>query len=98
MLAATAELEAPSLPSLLAETQAVRDEASPERRREFENILSHALPRFRRMAMRALRNAEDAEDAVQDAMLSAFRHIAQFDGRSQMLTWLTAIVNNAVRM
>jgi RNA polymerase sigma-70 factor, ECF subfamily len=72
--------------------------ASPERRREFENILSHALPRFRRIAMRWLGNHEDAEDAVQDAMLSAFRHIADFDGRAQMSTWLTAIVINAVRM
>jgi RNA polymerase sigma-70 factor (ECF subfamily) len=49
------------------------------------------------MAMRWLRNPEDAEDAVQDAMLSAFKHIARFDGRAQMLTWLTAIVINAVR-
>jgi len=48
--------------------------------------------------MRWLRNPEDAEDAVQDAMLSAARHIAQFDGRAQMSTWLTAIVINAVRM
>jgi len=50
------------------------------------------------MAMRWLRNPEDAEDAVQDAMLLAYRHIAQFDGRAQMSTWLTAIVINAVRV
>ncbi len=69
-----------------------------DRRQEFDSILSHSLPRFRRIAMRLLRNPEDAEDAVQDAMLSAHRHIARFDGRSQMSTWLTAIVINAVRM
>src|SRR5262245_29077018 len=51
----------------------VRQQASPDRRREFDHVLSYALPRFRRMAMRWLRNPEDAEDAVQDAMLSAFR-------------------------
>jgi RNA polymerase sigma-70 factor (ECF subfamily) len=45
-----------------------------------------------------LRNREDAEDAVQDAMLSAHRHIERFDGRSQMSTWITSIVINAVRM
>ena len=73
-------------------------DASPERRREFDNILLHSLPRFRRLAMRLLRNPEDAEDAVQDAMLSAHRHIARFDGRSQMSTWITSIVINAVRM
>ena len=69
-----------------------------DRRQEFDSILSHSLPRFRRIAMRLLRNPEDAEDAVQDAMLSAHRHIARFDGRSQMSTWITSIVINAVRM
>lgn len=71
---------------------------SQERRLEFDALLSRAWPRFLRIAMRSLRNREDAEDAVQDAMLSAFRHIAQFDGRAQFSTWLTAIVINAVRM
>ena len=72
--------------------------ASVDRQREFDSVVSQALPRFRRIAMRWLRNSEDAEDAVQDAMLSAFSHIAQFDGRAQMSTWLTTIVINAVRM
>ncbi len=76
----------------------VAHKASPERLRELDNILSRALPRFRRIAMRWLGNHEDAEDAVQDAMLSAFKHIADFEGRAQMSTWLTAVVINAVRM
>lgn len=75
-----------------------RREASPERRREFEDILSHTLPFFRKIAMRQLRNHADAEDAVQDAMLLAHRHIAQFDGRARMSTWLTKIVINAARI
>jgi RNA polymerase sigma-70 factor, ECF subfamily len=69
-----------------------------ERRQQFENILSQALPRFRNIAMRSLRNPDDADDAVQDAMLSACKHIAQFDGRAQISTWLTSIVINAARM
>src|SRR5208282_2683321 len=73
-------------------------QAAPELRMEFEKILQQGLPRFRRVAMRWLRNPEDAEDAVQDAMLSAFRHIATFDGRARLSTWVTAIVINAVRM
>ena len=71
---------------------------SVERQHEFDNIVSQALPRLRRIAMRWLRNPEDAEDAVQDAMLSAFSHIEQFDGRAQMSSWLTTILINAVRM
>src|ERR1700690_3201153 len=73
-------------------------QASPELRMEFEKIVQHGLPQFRRVAMRWLRNPEDAEDAVQDAMLSAYRHIAAFDGRARVSTWLMAIVINAVRM
>jgi len=72
--------------------------SGPGRRREFEGLLQHLLPRFKRMALRWLRNQEDAEDAVQDAMLSALRHLDQFDGRSQMSTWLTSILRNAVLM
>ena len=73
-------------------------QASPEVRIEFEKIVSHRLPHFRRTAMRWLRNPEDAEDAVQDAMLSAYKHIGAFSGRAQLSTWLTAIVINSVRM
>ena len=73
-------------------------QATPELRTELEKIVQQGFPHFRRLAMRWLRNPEDAEDAVQDAMLSAFRHIAAFDGRSRLSTWVMAIVINAVRM
>ena len=73
-------------------------QASPELRMEFERVVSQRLPQFRRVAMRWLRNPEDAEDAVQDAMLSAYKHIGAFSGRAQLSTWLTAIVINSVRM
>jgi len=99
MATPVAALEDCSLRSMTAGgAHVVAQEASPERLKEFDNILSRGLPRFRRIAMRLLNNREDAEDAVQDAMLSAFKHIADFDGRAQMSTWLTAIVINAVRM
>jgi DNA-directed RNA polymerase specialized sigma24 family protein len=53
------------------------------------------LARFRRIALRFLGNIADAEDAVQDALLSAFTHLDQFGGQAKMSTWLTAIVINA---
>src|SRR6266581_2709983 len=98
MATPVAALEDCSLRSMTAGAHVVAQEASLERLQEFDNILSRALPRFRRIAMRWLGNHEDAEDAVQDAMLSAFTHIADFDVRAPMSTWLTAIVINAVRM
>jgi RNA polymerase sigma-70 factor, ECF subfamily len=68
------------------------------RTREMEETLSRYLPSFRRTAGRYLRNAADAADAVQDALLSAYKHLDQFKGQSQMSTWLTAIVTNSARM
>jgi RNA polymerase sigma-70 factor (ECF subfamily) len=49
-------------------------------------------------ALRVLGNAEDAEDALQDGLLSAFRNLPRFEGRSQFSTWLTRIVINAALM
>jgi RNA polymerase sigma factor (sigma-70 family) len=49
-------------------------------------------------AHRITRNREDAEDALQDAFLSAFVHIKNFDGRSSFSTWLTRIAINSALM
>ena len=65
---------------------------------ELRGVLSISLPSFHRSAYRLLGNAADAEDAVQDALLAAYKHLDQFKGRSQMSTWLTAIVHNSARM
>jgi RNA polymerase sigma factor (sigma-70 family) len=51
-----------------------------------------------RAAQRITRSHEDAEDAVQDAMLRAFVHLADFDGRSTFGTWLTRIAINSALM
>jgi RNA polymerase sigma-70 factor (ECF subfamily) len=48
-----------------------------------------------RVAYRHLGHEQDALDAVQDAMLKAITHLADFDGRSEFRTWLLAIVSNA---
>ncbi|MGA2389651.1 MAG: sigma-70 family RNA polymerase sigma factor [Candidatus Sulfotelmatobacter sp.] len=62
-----------------------------------KTLLRHR-PLFLRRAYRFLENAADAEDAVQDALLSAYKHIDQFRGEAQISTWLTAIVSNCARM
>ncbi len=69
-----------------------------ENARQFDAVLSRCLPLFHRMAFRKLGNAADAEDAVQDALLSAYKHLNQFNGGAQMSTWLTTIVINSARM
>jgi len=49
-------------------------------------------------ALRLLGNPEDAEDALQDGLLSATRNFKRFEGRSKFSTWLTRIVINAALM
>lgn len=49
-------------------------------------------------ALGVIGNHEDAEDALQDGLLSAFRGLKSFEGRSQFSTWLTRIVINAALM
>jgi len=44
------------------------------------------------------KNREDAEDALQDALLQAFVHLDKFDGRSAFSTWLTRIAINSALM
>ena len=69
-----------------------------ERTQEFDKAVSRNLPMFYKRAFRFLGNRPDAEDAVQDALLSACKHLGQFRGQAQLSTWLTAIVTNAARM
>src|SRR4030095_5634932 len=51
--------------------------------------------RASRLANRITGNAQDAEEAVQDAFLSAIRKIDSFRGESAFRSWLYRIVANA---
>ena len=72
--------------------------AYQEELQELNSIFDRRLASFKRIALRVLGNAADAEDAVQDAFLSAYKHLDQFKGQAQMSTWLTTIVVNKARM
>jgi RNA polymerase sigma-70 factor (ECF subfamily) len=61
----------------------------------FEKCVAQHGPRMLAVARRLLANDDDAQEAVQDAFLSAFRAIDGFDGRSQLGTWLYRIAVNA---
>jgi len=47
------------------------------------------------LCVRITRDATLAEDAVQEGLFNAWRHIAEFDGRSSFKTWLHRIAVNA---
>jgi RNA polymerase sigma-70 factor (ECF subfamily) len=64
----------------------------------FEQILLTSRAKFVGTAYSILRNKEDAEDAVQNALLSAYVHLRTFEGRAALRTWFTRIVLNAALM
>src|SRR5947207_7077723 len=49
-------------------------------------------------AFAILRNEADAEDAAQEAVLKAFKHIRQFRAEAKFSTWLIQITLNEARM
>jgi RNA polymerase sigma-70 factor (ECF subfamily) len=66
-------------------------------RAALEQLFASWMPRLSRAAMHILRNPEDSEDAMQDALLSAFQNLGQFEGRAKFTTWMYSILLNAVR-
>lgn len=65
-----------------------------------ENEHAHTLEAHRtflqRYALFHLRDQSLAEDAVQDTMMAALARREQFQGRSQLRTWLTVILKNKI--
>ncbi len=51
-----------------------------------------------RLAMRMLRNQQDAEDALQEAFLQVYRGLKSFEGRSNFSTWLFRLATNVCLM
>ncbi len=58
------------------------------------SIIRQHNRRLYRIARGILRNSHDAEDAVQEAYVSAFAHLATFRGESSLAVWLSRIVMN----
>jgi RNA polymerase sigma-70 factor, ECF subfamily len=60
----------------------------------FEPLVKRYDTRLFRIAQHVTHNREDAEDAVQDAFLKAFRNLGKFQEKSQFSTWLIRITVN----
>src|SRR5690349_20038471 len=63
-----------------------------------DELFAPHLPRLYRAAARVLRHPQDSEDALQEGLLAAFRHLDQCRGRAKFSTWLHSIVVNAALM
>ena len=64
----------------------------------YEELVRKEMPHLLAVARRLLRNDDDAQDAVQQAFVSAFRALPAFNGQSRLTTWLHRIVTNAALM
>ena len=65
---------------------------------EFCDIVETYSDAAYNIALRMLRNTADAEDAIQEAFISAYRAFPSFKGQSKVTTWLYRIVVNACLM
>src|SRR5258708_6379375 len=64
----------------------------------FATLCQRHAPQLLRATYRITRNREDSEDSVQDALLRAFVHLNDFDGRSSFASSLTRISINFALM
>lgn len=61
----------------------------------FSELFRRHRDRLWAVALRTMRDHDEAADALQDAMISAFRNASSFRAESQVTTWLHRIVVNA---
>ena len=89
----THELNAPSENETQLLTRLKRGESEA-----FEQLVRQYGGRLLAAARRLLHHEQDAQDAVQETFLSAFKALDQFTGMAKLSTWLHRIVVNAALM
>ena len=67
-------------------------------REALDDLFASSSSHLYQTAFRILSNPHDAEDAVQDSLLCAFRNLNQFHGRARFSTWLHRIAINSSLM
>lgn len=66
--------------------------------RDLSELAEQHAAKFQHIALRYMKNAADAEDAVQDAFLMAYRKLHLFKGTAQLKTWFTRVLINTCLM
>jgi len=64
----------------------------------FEALVNRYEGKVYRLAIRMLRNQQDAEDALQESFLQVYRGLKSFEGRSNFSTWLYRLATNVCLM
>jgi RNA polymerase sigma-70 factor, ECF subfamily len=60
-----------------------------------EQLLATVAPSLQRFGMRMCRDDTDAEDVLQDALLTIANHLGEFEGRSSFTSWAFAVARSA---
>ncbi|HEY4368839.1 MAG TPA: RNA polymerase sigma factor [Steroidobacteraceae bacterium] len=83
-----------SLPPLPDDDSSLVRRIVAQDRQAFELMMRRYNRRLYRLARAALRSTTEAEDALQDAYLLAYRSMHQFRGDASLCTWLSRLVLN----
>ena len=60
----------------------------------FSQLIDESLPMLRSVAYRILGNAADADDAVQEALLRAWKKFGSFTGKAKLSSWVYRVTAN----
>ncbi len=81
----------------MTESDVVR-KAKKGDKESFAELVTNYSERIYNLALRILRNREDAEDVLQETFLTVLQKLDTFDGRSNFFTWIYRIATNASLM
>ncbi len=81
----------------MTETDVVR-KAKKGDKEAFAELVTNYNERIYNLALRILRNREDAEDVLQETFLTVLQKLDTFDGRSNFFTWIYRIATNVSLM
>ncbi|MDX2021559.1 MAG: sigma-70 family RNA polymerase sigma factor [Deltaproteobacteria bacterium] len=92
------ENELPQAPQGAPSDEALVERAKAGDFAAFEQLVSGHQERVYRLALRMMGTESDAQEVVQDALLSAWRNLKKFEGKAQFGSWLYRIAANAALM
>jgi RNA polymerase sigma-70 factor (ECF subfamily) len=81
--------------AMLKDEEAILEAARSGDADAFEQLIAEHRPSLHAHSHRMLGSSHDADDALQEALLSAWRAIPRFEGRSSVRGWLHRITTNA---
>ena len=64
-------------------------------RQALEAVLASVAPSVHRFGLRMCKSAHDADDVLQDTLISVANHLGDFEGRSSLSSWVFALTRSA---